>query len=772
MKFTLSRPPPRSKDLNALFLHHDPAARLPAIDYCGALAFSTMEGRLQYLFAPYVEYASDGTVSRILGNLSNDTTDLRPASLSHHALGWMPNVMKKSAIHASAPTGRSPLAWKHLQNTTWQPRSASKFDPSASSMYHLCFAPVVCIIPTGVDPPYGQVHETDVHDEFAKFGPAAAYWIRFMDTAVHNATDVDVVDRATPTTSEAHLPSSVAANVKVFADPLPPFLPLTQLTGATDSDAISLIKLSLGYVSPPTTSLPDASQGVPAASSPTASSGVIVGINGAPTLVVQSKSDTEYKETTANKFNRAKAMQMAAVIDAHGKVSNLQLPTPTNVYRKMLTMSTNDLKARDLGAAWRSMMEDDAADENQQMNLLVSLRSMNYYPPLFLKLSIASKYETEPCSEMNAGSGKVSTHDYLPQRVDSVAGATLKLHEEQLETQALIGEEKQHKSKKRTLLERLGDLESVTDVARTGANIISHLLVLWDCSGPVRPITYSMIVKFIRFLSDPEVKKWMDQHGRNMPQLPFVVFQALERFMCMVARIGENYHIVTHVENGTIDQIPLDKYQSAVTGMFDFFDDVRRVIRQNTHWTGVPGCTPLAFRPDFKRARIEARAPVAPNSKPPAPASRSTPPPAAPAASHRERTNREGSGPRHGRRGRRSADNSARPMLDPAARAELGKTRGCIFVKPGAKFEWPPGLSREYCADWMCVGRYCDKAYGDCTGHVMFSRMTFDDRKKTVAHAEATGLFWFNKATVRPNNVQPQFKHLLGTAEGPDGESA
>ena len=95
MKFTLSRPPPRSKDLNALFLHHDPAARLPAIDYCGALAFSTMEGRLQYLFAPYVEYASDGTVSRILGNLSNDTTDLRPASLSHYALGWMPNVMKK-----------------------------------------------------------------------------------------------------------------------------------------------------------------------------------------------------------------------------------------------------------------------------------------------------------------------------------------------------------------------------------------------------------------------------------------------------------------------------------------------------------------------------------------------------------------------------------------------------------------------------------------------------------------------------------------------------
>ena len=59
-------------------------------------------------------------------------------------------------------------------------------------------------------------------------------------------------------------------------------------------------------------------------------------------------------------------------------------------------------------------------------------------------------------------------------------------------------------------------------------------------------------------------------------------------------------------------------------------------------------------------------------------------------------------------------------------------------------------VSRPYCANWLFVGKKCDKPWGECTGwHGNFDRISIPGDKKIIAdHVASTPNMWFNIANV------------------------
>ena len=123
-------------------------------------------------------------------------------------------------------------------------------------------------------------------------------------------------------------------------------------------------------------------------------------------------------------------------------------------------------------------------------------------------------------------------------------------------------------------------------------------------------------------------------------------------------------------------------------------------------------------------------------------------------------------GGRNGRNGRRngrglSASQSDRPKVD-------GTKKGFLFIKQGASFSFPAGLSARFCFHWCIMGKACTKPFGACDfRHGFFDRMSDADKKLIIAAVESNDDVWFNAAECR--RMPADKKWMCGDHTGPSG---
>ena len=259
-----------------------------------------------------------------------------------------------------------------------------------------------------------------------------------------------------------------------------------------------------------------------------------------------------------------------------------------------------------------------------------------------------------------------------------------------------------------------------------------------------------------------------------MPQLPFAFLHIMDSICCGLAIISEDFQTTQQVLEKDIENVDTVQYEDVARTVFDFMDDIKRCIRNNAPFDTIPRCTPEAFYPEhIKRQRkgIMTVTPLVPKTLPSSESqvAAATPPAIsvtpAPRANHGYQGGRGGRGA--GRGGGRGGGGRGRGDRASRSPADIGKSRGCIHIKPGATFEWPEGMSKEYCKDWMCVGRYCTAPYGECESiHTYFNRMNTNDKKLVAQKAKKTGDFWFDAKTVSADKLADEHKDLLGTEEG------
>jgi hypothetical protein len=755
--YTKSKEPsPRNRDLNVVMIRPSEEARGDVLEneFLAAIAYTTEEGQIKYIYAPKLVIDAEGKYQKIIGNASNKMDEFRPIALSCHAMKFASHISRGSKIHADAPKGIAKLTAPQLAGTAWE---------SSSHEYFHHFISVIGTVPYGVVPVLGRTSDMAVQEAFTSYGDGGKFWIEAIDAAIASAADITTVEHALGTDPSAQLSTLYPAKIATYHGS--PTITIETLDAEANKDYVDTIRKAFGYKA---TTAPVA---------PTL--GVVGPAVGAPQAVLMRTENVEDTTDSAAAFIRMQIMSISAVLDDEGKLSNLKLPVATAAYDTVRAKKSKDERGASLVRVWRSKIAREG--KKDPLNVLISKRSM-YMIGHHLGLSLVhAKWTDAPCDE-ESDENRVSIHAFLPQSINSQAAKSLRAYELNRSTQDLVNEDKSKRDKKRTSLAQLGDIRSMDDVVSCIANWCSFEQALWSCVDGEQPLHYQLFLKVVNFILEPTVSTWAKKHEHAMPHLCFAYMQLLDLICVQFARAANDFFIIDKISGGDIPGIELESFQEITSSVFDFMGDIRKCIRTNSPLVTVPGCTPLEFRPDYaKKQRLQDILP-----QPALPPLRRQTPPFQPVQQYQQhpqppphlsafdrrggrgqggRDGGRGGGRDGGRGGRGNAGRHGRGGGIPRA-TDYGKVKGCIHVDARVPFTWPAGMEKQYCEDWMCVDRFCPHPYGECNKiHTQFNNLSKPDKVKMGEHARNTKGFWFD-AKINMKDLADSFRDMMGTALG------
>ena len=120
--YTKSKEPStRRRGLNLVMIRPSAEARGDVLEngQLAAIAYTTEEGQIKYIYAPMLEIDAAGNYQKIIGNASNNMDEFRPIALSCNAMKYASHISKLAAIHADAPRGAGKLTVDQLAGTMW-----------------------------------------------------------------------------------------------------------------------------------------------------------------------------------------------------------------------------------------------------------------------------------------------------------------------------------------------------------------------------------------------------------------------------------------------------------------------------------------------------------------------------------------------------------------------------------------------------------------------------------------------------------------------------
>jgi hypothetical protein len=233
-----------------------------------------------------------------------------------------------------------------------------------------------------------------------------------------------------------------------------------------------------------------------------------------------------------------------------GVVKNIRLATFSQGFLNLLTR-TASVQATQLTNLFTTIfsteLEDD--DDEQHANPLNRLMSLVVFPPKFTKGHLNASFQS---SDLKTGSMYKSTSinpfHYAPQgNRKLILDAATKMDEERNEINWRIVEK--DRSKISSVIEGVGRVNTMEEVAMTCANICGVQLAMVDISGG-KPLLYQFARKMIRFIESKKTKTWLRDNSGSIAHLPMVFMAKLHQFFMHLASFSQNSINTNKIEVG------------------------------------------------------------------------------------------------------------------------------------------------------------------------------------------------------------------------------
>ena len=443
-----------------------------------------------------------------------------------------------------------------------------------------------------------------------------------------------------------------------------------------------------------------------------------------------------------------------------GSVKNIQVATFSQGFMNLLSRSAS-VQATQLTNLFATIFSTEPEDDDDdfQSNPLSRLMSMVVFTLKFTKGHLNASFQS---SDLETGSMYKSTSinpfHYAPQgNRKLISEATAKMDEERNEINWRIVEK--DRSKISSLIEGIGRVNSMDDVAMTCANICGVQLAMVDMTAG-KPLLFQLAWKVIRFIENKKTKTWMRDNSDCIAHLPMIFMAKIHQFFMHLASFSQNSINTNKIETGD-DKFETRSVSVAVKLASKFLAKMQEHIDDNSVPKDVPAFAKSFFVEasggGFVHASTAAE-PTKPTASQPADAN----------GGGKRKGNSEGEQQAEGQKKKRNTSDKSLKM-------------GLFHLKKGAPaskaLPEKSTLKDEICLDFCCHERKCNFNHLLCKNgkhYTNWKNVPEEDRPILLNHMEKSGLMWLDAETFKKHDIviAPEFAHLLGDATGPKKTSA
>jgi hypothetical protein len=478
-------------------------------------------------------------------------------------------------------------------------------------------------------------------------------------------------------------------------------------------------------------------------------------------IVVESRDHEETIDLAKLQTGMLQLMYATGEINwEDGSVKNIRVATFSQGFLNLLSRSAS-VQATQLTNLFATIFSTEPEDDDDdfQSNPLSRLMSMVVFTSKFTKGHLNASFQS---SDLETGSMYKSTSinpfHYAPQgNRKLISEATAKMDEERNELNWRIVEK--DRSKISSLIEGIGRVNSMDEVAMTCANICGVQLAMVDITAG-KPLLFQLAWKVIRFIENKKTKTWMRDNSDCIAHLPMIFMAKIHQFFMHLASFSQNSINTNKIETGD-NKFETRSVSIAVKLVSKFFAKMQEHIDDNS----IPKDVPAFAKSFFTEASGGGFVPAPPSAEPAKPAANQ---PADANGGGKRKGNGEGEQQAEGQKKKRNTSDKSLKM-------------GLFHLKKGtpASKALPEKstLKDGICLDFCCHERKCNFNHLLCKNgkhYTNWKNVPEEDRPILLKHMEKSGLMWLDAETFKKHEIviAPEFAHLLGDATGPKKTSA
>ena len=478
-------------------------------------------------------------------------------------------------------------------------------------------------------------------------------------------------------------------------------------------------------------------------------------------IVVESRDHEETIDLAKLQTGMLQLMYATGEINwEDGSVKNIRVATFSQGFLNLLSRSAS-VQATQLTNLFATIFSTEPEDDDDdfQSNPLSRLMSMVVFTSKFTKGHLNASFQS---SDLETGSMYKSTSinpfHYAPQgNRKLISEATAKMDEERNELNWRIVEKDRNKIS--SLIEGIGRVNSVDEVAMTCANICGVQLAMVDMTAG-KPLLFQLAWKVIRFIENKKTKTWMRDNSDCIAHLPMIFMSKIHQFFMHLASFSQNSINTNKIETGD-DKFETRSVSVAVKLASKFLAKMQEHIDDNS----VPKDVPAFAKSFFVEASGGGFVPAPTAAEPAKPAASQ---PADANGGGKRKGNSEGEQQAEGQKKKRNTSDKSLKM-------------GLFHLKKGtpASKALPEKstLKDGICLDFCCHERKCNFNHLLCKNgkhYTNWKNVPEEDRPILLKHMEKSSVMWLDAETFKKHEIviAPEFAHLLGDATGPKKTSA
>ena len=635
----------------------------------------------------------------------------------------------------------------------------------------------------------GSINDPDVVESWSRISQDHAEYLNHIDTARRERSDIDKVFVLIDGEEATYVSTNYDAR---HWDALAPSVTIQTCTPEDIPDVFAAVRGTLGCER---NMVPPAAATAPVASPP--------GLP--PTITIVREADVAAETELTDMKAIFTTLLMAGDINyADGVITNLRPPVYSDPFNDVLSSKKTEARNRGLKMALHSVLNQDEDNDYESAGKLDAKKaylSLHCIPDPLVKLVVNGKFSTTLVADVSEQSPTVDIYSFMPQLENNAEVAKAMRQGDYEQNEDIMGQVDIHLMKKKLSAMKLGKIVTYDDAIRTVINLAVLNLAMENLTGSAgsQSICYQLLMQFAALFLRPSWKKWAEQKKDEMPQLPFYLVRVVEIFYTQLAKLTVSYHIVSKVKANQIEAIPHKSYTNLLKIFLNLEEKITRLIGEDSPLLEVPKTCPDACNPTKIRAAAAVRGALVTIRA---------------EGGHNARGNgghayngrgnvgnqfaddmSRGAGRGDGRgrgagrgdggggrgdggrgagrgngRGGGTGRGGGRGGFDDISREERSRGTGSFHARPNVTDFFPPGLSGEYCSDWMFVGKFCSKPFGQCSGHFKFDTIRHaGDKQKIEQHIRDHPNCWFNNRCVK-SLTDAASKLKLGDANGPTGE--
>lgn len=506
------------------------------------LATVDFNGQVVYVWNPQVHNNLAGDPIKIVGNASNKKGEFSMIEMSLDALKYFALPMLKN----QAPAGMysdTALTKTIYEGTKWQ--------QNGEGTMVVALIPKIVPIFFGMSVPHGSLHDDEVAADFAELGKAYEVFANSVVAYQDGDTSQDA--------------ETIVQKLKGMPDGLKQFI---------DDDIPT--KKQLGINGPTISTTHADSSKYPeiantirnffAPDSSASNNNFFASTLGQTRIVVRS-SDDEDKEAIANDgLTKLQLFYLAGIVTDEGRrIDNAQLATISPSFRNIVSAPKNVRTQR-----LKSLITTGLDCTNKANPLdTMAKTTMKVVQDTLCSFILNARFATKPVFIIQDESHELELGAFLPQSIMDQKVLRIKSQEDGRHNETLMGLSDALKTTPSTMIQRLGNINDMSDIVKLIVNFInvSHSLVdmkAMEAKGAT-PIILQLMQRMLEMLCATRTEDWLKQTSESNRHVPWNVFANLDAFFASFGAAANNWANIQAASslNPDVSTLEMDSYTSA-----------------------------------------------------------------------------------------------------------------------------------------------------------------------------------------------------------------